>query len=236
MHIKKWHVTVSLVCIISGMLLALDLKNHFRETNPVSRRNQSLVQVIHSQEEKNTQLEAEIAKIRRELDQVQKNQASGQGFLGDLQKQLEVLKFESGLTPVSGPGVVITLTDQEKARTSDNPDNYLIHYSSILYIVSELKAAGAEAIAVNDVRVVGTSDIRCAGTVILVNGKEMAPPYTVKAIGKPTDLEEVTKNGEYNLLELEKFPVTFEQQGDINIDAYKGSFTFNYATPAKAGE
>jgi len=236
LQIKKWHITVSLVCIISGMLLALDLKNFYLQTNPGARRNQTMVQVIETQQQKNLALETEIAGIRKQLDEVQKTQSSGRGYLGDLQKDLETLKYEAGLTAVAGPGVVVTVTDQEQARTADNPEYYLIHFSSILYIVSDFKAAGAEAIAVNEERIVGTSDIRCAGTIITVNGKEMAPPYEIKAIGNITYLETVLKNGEYGSLEQQKFPVSYEKQEDIHISPYKGSFTFNYAIPAKAGE
>ncbi len=236
MRIQKWHITVSLVCIISGMLLALNLKDHYNETNPVARRNESLVQVIQTQQQKNQELEKEIATIRNELEMVQKTQASGQGYLGKLQQNLETLKYEAGLTSVTGPGIIATLEDQEKARTADNPENYLIHFSNILYLVSDLKAAGAEAITVNDVRIVGTSDIRCAGTIITVNRKELAPPYIIKAVGDPVLLESVVRNGEYYMLELEKFPVTFEKQENIYIEKYKGSFAFNYVTQVKEGE
>ncbi|MFZ5641841.1 MAG: DUF881 domain-containing protein [Bacillota bacterium] len=237
MQIKKWHITVSLVCIITGMLLALDLKNYFQSTSPVTRRNQSLVQVIKTQEQKNLELETEIATIRKQLEDVQKTQASGQGFLGSLQKDLETLKFEAGLAPVTGPGIVVTLDDRKDAGSpNESPDDYVIHFSSLLYVVNDLKTAGAEAISVNEVRLVGTSDIRCAGPIITVDGKNLAPPFEIRAIGNPAYLEQAVRNGEYSLLELEKFPVTLKIHQDVEIPAYKGSFTFNYATPVKEGE
>lgn len=237
MQLKKWHITVSLVCIITGMLLALDLKNYFLTKNPVSRRNESLVNFIKTQEQKNLALEKEIDTIRKQLAKVQKTQASGQGYLSTLQKDLETLKYESGLTPVTGPGAVIILDDRKDAgNPNEPPDNFVIHYSSLLYIINDLKAAGAEAISINGIRIVGISDIRCAGPIITTNGKELAPPFEIKAIGNPAYLESAVKNGEYSLLELEKFPVTFEKQDELMIDQYKGSFTFNYATPVKEGE
>lgn len=237
MLIKKWHITVSLVCVITGMLLALDLKNYFLVTNTVTRRNESLVNFINAQKQKNLDLEKEIDNTRKELASVQKNQASGQGYLGTLQNNLEELKYESGLTPVIGPGVVITLDDRkDTGNPNESPDNFVIHFSSLLYIINDLKAAGAEAISVNGVRIVGISDIRCAGPIITSNGKELAPPFEIKAVGNPTYLESAVKNGEYNLLELETFPVSLEKQEDIMIPQYKGSFTFNYATPVKEGE
>jgi uncharacterized protein YlxW (UPF0749 family) len=218
------------------MLLALDLKHYFRITNPVTRRNETLVTFIKTQEQKNLELETEIDTMRKQLGNVQKTQASGQGYLGTLQRELETLKYESGLTPVTGPGIVLTIDDHVKARTVDNPEDYLIHFSSILYITSDLKAAGAEAIAINDLRLVSTSDIRCAGTIITVTGKKLAPPYEIKAVGNPKYLEAVLNNGEYNMLELEDFPVSYKKLDDLLIPGYKGSFTFNYATPVKKGE
>jgi len=106
----------------------------------------------------------------------------------------------------------------------------MIHYSNILYIVNDLRSAGAEAISVNGIRVVSTSDIRCAGSIILVNTRRLAPPYTINAIGDPETLELYVRSGEYFTLEMAQFPVTLEQSEEIIMPAYKGSYTFNYAT------
>ena len=54
---------------------------------------------------------------------------------------------------------------------------------NMLRIVNELRAAGAEAISINDQRLIGTSEIRCSGPTITVNGKIFAPPFIIKAIG-----------------------------------------------------
>lgn len=234
MKLEKWHLSITLVCLLFGLLFTSNLKTQLRDFNPTAERNKTLVNVIKTQEEKNHELEAEIANNREKIELYHSTKA-GETGLEPVKKELENLNLSAGLTKVSGPGVIVSIDDQEKARTAKEPELYLIHYSSILYIVNDLRTAGAEAIAVNGVRVVSTTDIRCAGNIILVNTHRLAPPYEITAIGNPDKLEAIVSTGEYGTLELSKFPVTLKKNEDIIIPAYKGSYTFNYAAIPKEG-
>jgi len=235
MKLHSWHLSITLVCLLFGTLFTSNLKTHLQEYNPMVARNKTLVNVINTQEQKNRELESEIAKIRKEIEAYHASAGVPSG-LEPVKKDLERLHLLTGLTDVRGPGVIITLDDQEKARMAKEPEYYLIHYSSILYIVNDLRAAGAEAISVNGDRVVSTTDIRCAGNIILVNTHRLAPPYVIHAVGSPQRLEFAARAGEYNSLEQQKFPVTLEKNENIAIPAYKGSYAFNYATPLKEGK
>ena len=53
----------------------------------------------------------------------------------------------------------------------------------LLYIINDLKRGGAEAISINEQRIISTSEIRCVGNTILVNTTRLAPPYHIKVIG-----------------------------------------------------
>ena len=66
---------------------------------------------------------------------------------------------------------------------------YIIHDDDLLRVINELRAAGAEAIAINGERIVAMSEIRCAGPTLSVNNNRSAPPYEIKAIGNPNNLE-----------------------------------------------
>lgn len=234
MKLEKWHLSITLVCLLFGTLFTSNLKTQLQEYNPMAARNTTLVNVIKTQEKRNLALESEITNIRQKLENYHSSK-TGQTMLEPLKDEMDRSKLLSGLTDVDGPGVVITLDDQDKASTAKDPEFYIIHYRSILYIVNDLRAAGAEAIAVNGNRVVSTTDIRCAGSIILVNTHRLAPPFEIKAIGDPSQLEEVVKTGEYTTLELGKFPVTLDKKEKITIPAYEGSYSFNYASPLKEG-
>lgn len=234
MKLEKWHLSITLVCLLFGTLFTSNLKTQLQEYNPRAARNTTLVNVIKTQEKRNQDLESEITSIRSQVEKYASSKTD-QTVLKPLKANIDRLKLLSGLTNVEGPGVVITLDDQEKANTAKDAEFYIIHYSSILYIVNDLRAAGAEAIAVNGNRVVSTSDIRCAGSIILVNTHRLAPPFEIKAIGNPSELETVVRTGEYTTLELSAFPVTLGKKNKITLPAYEGSYSFNYAGPLKEG-
>jgi len=235
LKLEKWHLSITVVCLLFGALFTSNLKTHLHE-NPMAARNKTLVNVIKTQDQKIAELESEIKSIREKIQKYQTAKTAQTG-LEPLQKELERLQFLAGLTAVEGPGIEITLKDQEKAKTAKESevDFYIIHYTDILYIVNDLRAGGAEAISVNGERVVSTSDIRCAGVFITVNLNRLAPPYKISAIGNPDKLEESVRAGEYTILEQSHFPVTLEKRNDIFIPEYKGSYTFNYAAPPKEG-
>ena len=65
----------------------------------------------------------------------------------------------------------------------------MVHDSDLRSVVNELFSAGAEAIAINDQRLVANSSIRCVGPTVLVNSERLAPPYKIAAIGKPDVLQ-----------------------------------------------
>ncbi len=97
----------------------------------------------------------------------------------------------AGSTPVEGSGLVVTLQDGRKFSAPLPPGMAppnIIHDSDIATVVNEMKAYGAEAIAVNDQRLVATSAVRCTGRTVLVNGIPQAPPFVIKAIGDPKTL------------------------------------------------
>lgn len=235
MKLEKWHLSITLVCLLFGTLFTSNLKTQLQEYNPLAARNTTLVTVINTQEKRNKDLESEITNIRAKLEDHQANKTE-QTVLEPLKHNMDRLKLFSGLTGVEGPGVVITLDDHDKASTAKDPEFYIIHYSSILYIVNDLRAAGAEAIAVNGNRVVSITDIRCAGSIILVNTHRLAPPFEITAIGNPQLLEDVVKTGEYTTLELGNFPITLDKKNKITLPAYEGSYAFSYASPVKEGE
>ena len=111
-----------------------------------------------------------------------------------------------------------------------------MHDKSLLYLVSALRGQ-AEAIGINNQRLVASSDIRCVGTVIMVNSTRLAPPYEIKAIGNPKLLEATVLNSdEYFFLKSKEMPVTITQMEEISLPALKGSNTANYAHPVKEGE
>ncbi len=135
--------------------------------------------------------------------------------------ELEELKYKTGLTEVKGPGVVVTLNDAEKLEEGDNVLERLIHDRDVLHVINELRVAGAEAISINNERLIATSEQICAGPTIKINSNRYAVPYEIKAIGDPEQLSKALKESSiYAIILQNKLRVTIEQKDEIQIPKF----------------
>lgn len=119
-----------------------------------------------------------------------------------LQNELKELKILSGEYDIKGEGIVIMIDDSQN-EDYKNTNLGIIHDIDIMIILNELKAAGVDAISINDVRVMGDSEIKCMGPTVKVDGHSKATPFIIKAVG---DMEMIynimsDKNSYINLLE-----------------------------------
>ena len=133
-----------------------------------------------------------------------------------------------GETDVQGTGIIITINEE-------NIEDDKINYEDLLYIVNELKGAGAEAISINDHRIINRTDIvhiDVDGTnaYVKVNGKRMLSPYTIKAIGNQTYLESALLGVGGYIDELRKwgFDIQIERNDMVQIKAYTNELSLKY--------
>lgn len=235
---RKWFISITIVCLLSGLVLSLQLKtlkNNAANTNPFSQKNTNLVKIITDLEEEIKNQESQIAKIRSDLSNLQEQHSSDK-LLTELKSELKKARIQAGVTNVSGKGIIITLDDNKeglKAHPNDDPNKYIIHYEHILNLLSELKMGGAEAISINEQRIITTSEIRCVGNVILVNTTRIAPPFVIKVIGSPRLLAEIISSRELEILRSSSYPVSLEEKEQVIIPTYKGDLQFKYTKSVK---
>lgn len=143
----------------------------------------------------------------------------------DIQEKINKYEAFLGMTDVKGQGIIVTVSDndgynrQNNSFASIDASNYLVHDGNLVAIVNELKAAGAEAISINDKRITESTAITCAGNVIQVNGEKVGSPFVIKAIGQKDLLYgEITKSGG-TIYKLKKYGVITEikKYDDIEI-------------------
>ena len=184
-HIGK--VSISVVCVILGILLALQFKS-VRENNQVDGLNTTRVQTMQNlldeAREQNDRLLEQVKEMRKEV-QSYREAAAGSSEQSDqaLLDEIAYLQLAAGMTDVVGPGIEVVLEDSTAANTSGDEADYLIHDSDILSVVNELRDAGAEALSLNGNRILATSEIRCSGSVVTINGRRTSAPFVIDAIG-----------------------------------------------------
>lgn len=223
----KARIVVGLVFVVLGFMLSVQFKTTERQKTIHYERVEDLSERLKS-------VEAEKEQLEDELDNLRKN---GSGALVD--SEMERLMLLSGTTEVRGKGVEIVLDDSSiPSRAGENPNLYIIHDEDLLRVLNELRAAGAEAISLNDQRIMAMSEVRCAGPTVSVNNVRSAPPYTIKAIGDPKNLNSALRlrGGVVETFEFWGIQVKINTSDDIHIPAFKGIRAFEYARPVEKEE
>lgn len=154
-------------------------------------------------------------------------------------KDSENIKMGAGVVALQGAGVIITVDDTKPASPvgSKNPNLYLIKDEDLLKILNELRAAGAEGIAINNQRLIASSEVRTAGAFISVNNTNLSAPFEIKAIGDPATLETSLKirGGVMETLQFWGIQIAVKQSNTVEIPAFKGTFHFQHAQPVQNG-
>jgi len=211
------------------------LATQFRARPPITsniqhQRAEELSVLLSASEQQRENLVTEVAALRDRVAQME----AGIDRDRVLQEELSKARVIGGLTEVKGPGVVIEMTDSQKAaQPGQDPNVFLIHDKDLQDVINAAFGAGAEALSVNGQRFVSKTEVVCAGNVIMINGSRVAPPFKILAIGDPTVLENGLnmRGGVVNNLQFWGIDVKIKQQEEIVIPAYQGSLDFHFAKP-----
>ena len=225
--IKQGHMAIALVCVVLGIMLAVQ----FRTTQDI--RSTIPYQRVEDLAQRLSQVEKEREILLKQVETLRKSSGTEA-----LSKEMELIKMGAGVLPLEGPGISVTIDDSKRPnKPGDNLNLYLIHDDDILKVINELWAAGAEAISINEQRLIASSEIRCAGPTLSVNNTRYAPPYEVRVIGDPQTLENALKmrGGVVETLQFWGIQVTIKKQELVRVPAFKGAFHFELAKPVKEG-
>lgn len=177
------NIALTLVCILLGVMLAWQYKSINYNQSVLSLQNKRVDELkddyIKLQKQKND-LQDALKKIEEENQTYEKVKAGDSEAAKQIQESLKKARIFAGLTDVKGKGIIVTL---------ENNGYLYVEDIDIMNVVNELRASGAQAISVNDERIVAMSEIREAGQYIMINGKQMVSPFTIKAISDPENLE-----------------------------------------------
>ena len=185
---------------------------------------------VLTEQENYNRLYARLQNTQAELEELRKNSAANSGEAKNLEKELSELNKALGYTEVKGKGVIITLRDASEDQINGVADS-VVHDWDVLSIVNELFNAGAEAVSVNNQRIISTTAINCAGTVITINNQKVSVPFVIKAIGGDGMYDTVARPYGYhdNLTgridaQIEKV----DKENGITIPKYAGTRQYKY--------
>jgi uncharacterized protein YlxW (UPF0749 family) len=192
-----------------------------------SQRNRVQNQAV-DMEDAVTSTQAEVAKLRQENTRLQNAIGKQNHSSKTLNDALQEVKILAGLTEIEGPGVRVELRDSKKPASGIFPADLIIHDVDVLKVVNELWNAGAEAVSVNNHRVVGGTSFRCVGSVILVDDVKIASPIVIRAIGDSDTLKGALELPEGVLTDMREIDAAMAVVSRVDkqrLPAFTGSTT-----------
>lgn len=222
-------ITIGFVCFVLTYVMFMQFKT-VEETNITEIETMTeteLREKLASWRTKYEETNEKLIETNEKLEEYKTKRESNQEASELLDKELLQARIIAGETDVTGNGVVVTLTNTE--------DTEEISCDTLLLLVNELKLAGAEAISINDQRIVNMSDIVDINTsdgakFILVNKKRVVEPYVVKAIGDQKYLESALTTKTVGFIDQFKENAILEKQNNIKIEKYSGKIKIEYAS------
>lgn len=234
---KKIKISIILggMCVALSCGIAVQVRTISKIGTTTSRNSteNELKDAILRTKENYDNLYTDEEKAEKLLENERKSATENNSELTEIQENIKKMSTQLGLTEVAGKGVIIKVDDAIIQSTFD-PNSTIVHDTDLISIVNELKNAGAEAISINDQRIIGTTAIVCDGAVIKINGEKVGAPFTIKAIGMPELLKNTYRNGGYlKTLEGDRIQVDFKTFDNITIAKYSRTYKFEYAQTIK---
>jgi uncharacterized protein YlxW (UPF0749 family) len=228
-------LAIMLVCMILGLMLAAQFKNVQNVGGNVSlQRAQELTTQIQKLNQDITSQENLIQELEDRLMEYE-SAAQDAGKLNDaMYKDLERARNLAGLTDLEGSGVIITVNLISFQEYGQSGIIRNVYHEDLLMLVNELNAAGAEALAINDERIIATTEIRDAGDYIVINTNRYSAPFEIKALGNPDTLEAslMLLGGVADTLG-EELEIKIRKENSIHIPKYNSPLQFDYAAPVQ---
>jgi uncharacterized protein YlxW (UPF0749 family) len=138
-----------------------------------------------------------------------------------LSSQISQLEQATGLTPVSGSALRISLDDAprelgEPLPSGVAPDDLVVHQQDVQSVVNAMWRGGATAVQVMDQRIISTSAIRCVGNTLLLQGRVYSPPFVITAVGNTSELQQAL-NDEPGVSLYREYVERFNLGWDVSI-------------------
>lgn len=212
-------LALTVVCFVIGVLLAAQYQAQnrtIRSTTAQSGADQAAI--VGSLYENNVALRREVVSLQSKIQEHE--ESFSQTDLEDTVKALNQLRLVNGLSEVSGPGVTVTVSGA-------------IRPQDMLDLVNELRNAGAEAVAVNDERVIVRTAFSGDTRQLLVNGRPVQIPFRLRAIGHADTLERaLLRKGGLVIYLQSTYPglyVGVSKEGRMTIPLFHDGYTFRFA-------
>ncbi len=221
-------VAMAIACAVLGFLMVAQV----RATEEVgdrlaAERSEDLARILSELTTQSDRLQSEITDLRLTLVEFETTAEGEELALRTLQRRYDDLRILTGTTEVEGDGVVLTITDPNRVLRQDQ----------LVDTIQELRDAGAEAIAVNDIRLIASSAFATRNDKLVLDNQPLDVPIIINAIGPPDTIAKALAipGGAVDTLQSRaEVAVRVEPLEELTIPARSEPMPFVYGEPVPA--
>ncbi|MFC7490540.1 MULTISPECIES: DUF881 domain-containing protein [unclassified Knoellia] len=235
-----WSIAVPVVAVLAGILFATS--GSAAQGRSLRSDAAGLPDIIREQTQDNARMTGDLEQLTLEVDELTRDGAPGNAAIEELEREADALGLAAGRTALEGPGVEVQLDDSDLSSDRLPPgrtvDDIVVHQQDVQAVVNAFWAGGAEAMMIQDQRIIATSAVRCVGNTLILQGRVYSPPYRIRAIGDPDRLRDILgQSPEIQIYQeyVKAVGLGYEviTHDRLEFPAYAGSITPEYATVAR---
>ena len=234
-----WGLLVPVVMASAGVMFAMSFQT---AQGRDLRADRDLPQLIMEGDSRVAEKASVLDGLQKEVEALSKTNAPTDEHLSSLTRAADELAAPAATTKVRGAALEVTLDDAK--RTADSlPDGFtaddiVVHQQDVQAVVNALWTSGAEAMMIQDQRVISTSAVRCVGNTLILQGRVYAPPYRITAIGDVDRMQQgLDADASVNIykqyVDAVGLGYALHTHTSIEFPAYSGSVDFQYASPIR---
>jgi uncharacterized protein YlxW (UPF0749 family) len=233
---RVFAVLAVLLCLVLGVAIVTQVRQNESGDSLETARPADLLVLLDSLQQREAALNTEVADLQRTLAALQASGSSDQAAIENAQARLAALSILIGTVGATGPGVTLSIDDTAPGVSPE----------TMLDVVNELRAAGAEAMEIRGagpasgapapaVRVGVDTWVAGAAGALIVDTTTLSPPYTVAAIGDPATLAAAMNipGGATDSIERVGGTMVVQQADRVDVTALRQPKPRQYAQPVK---
>jgi uncharacterized protein YlxW (UPF0749 family) len=220
-------IVIAILCGLLGFFAVVQLRLQADDNNLRTARQSDLIRILDDLNDRSERLDSEIRDLEQRRSELQSGSDKSKAALTEAEDRKSTLGILAGTVPAKGPGILLRITDPQQK----------VDAAVLLDTLQELRDAGAEAVQINDVRVVASTDfLDDQPGSVKIDGKVVTAPYLFKVIGDPVTLDPALRipGGVFAVLDERGAVPTVETRKQIAVDATRPAADLDFARPSDA--
>jgi len=236
----RWRIGTPAVVLLCGALFVVSATDS-EGTDLRPGRYTDLAALTDSENDKYDALQQRVADLDSEVEELA--ESVNDRVVDRFNRRIERLEDPAGMTPHTGPGVAVTLSDAPEEvinETTQDLNLLVVHQQDIQAVVNAMWKGGASAVTVQGQRLITTTGIKCEGNSVQLQGVPYPQPYVIEAVGDQTELVRAITDDDYLQIYREQAAIPdisvgwdLQLQAQVTAPAYDGLTDLSYAQPLR---